>query len=396
MWSPNLSLIFFTDDLILFVEGSPNQAAIILDCLDRFCDASGQAVGYGKSAIFCSKNIDRRTTATISSTLGIPLTQDLGRYLGVPVLHERVTKHTYQDVIDRIDQRLSGWKAKSLTLAGRVTLAQSVLSAIPAYVMQTSVLQGATCEAIDKRIRDFVWGSTKDAKKRWRPSWDRICTPKENGGLGLLLARELNRAFMTKLAFTFFQNEDLLWVRILQSKYFHTTSDGLQLKKSVPKSDLWRGLYRDWPSMIRGIRSAVRNGKGTLFWSARWIDSGELLMDLIEGDPNSINHDETIADMVGEDGQWDWDRLANHLPSDALDKVVGMSPPRPEAREDEWIWGLEGNGKFSIKSAYCLIRNCTAEQDASLWNRVWNWKGPNKIRHFIWLVAHDRLLTNQA
>ncbi|CAN1774822.1 hypothetical protein LINPERHAP1_LOCUS13106 [Linum perenne] len=71
-------------------------------CLNRFCVASGQAVSFEKSAIFCSKNVDRRIASTISATLGIPLTQDLGRYLGVPVLHERVTKHTYQDVIDEL------------------------------------------------------------------------------------------------------------------------------------------------------------------------------------------------------------------------------------------------------------------------------------------------------
>ncbi|CAN1122260.1 hypothetical protein LINPERHAP2_LOCUS1265 [Linum perenne] len=44
-----------------------------------------------------------------------------------------------------MDKKLSSWKAKSLSLAGRVTLAQSVLSAIPAYAMQTSLLPNTTC-----------------------------------------------------------------------------------------------------------------------------------------------------------------------------------------------------------------------------------------------------------
>ncbi|CAN1319812.1 Putative ribonuclease H protein At1g65750 [Linum perenne] len=26
--------------------------------------------------------------------------------------------------------------------------------------------------------------------------------------------------------------------------------------------------------------------------------------------------------------------------------------------------------------------------------RVWNWKGPNKIRHFLWLVSHNKIMTN--
>ncbi|CAN1819553.1 Putative ribonuclease H protein At1g65750 [Linum perenne] len=28
------------------------------------------------------------------------------------------------------------------------------------------------------------------------------------------------------------------------------------------------------------------------------------------------------------------------------------------------------------------------------WRPVWNWKGPNRIRHFLWFVAHQKILTN--
>ncbi|CAN1177925.1 Putative ribonuclease H protein At1g65750 [Linum perenne] len=29
------------------------------------------------------------------------------------------------------------------------------------------------------------------------------------------------------------------------------------------------------------------------------------------------------------------------------------------------------------------------------WSRLWKWKGPNKIKHFLWLASHKRLLTNE-
>ncbi|CAN1144699.1 hypothetical protein LINPERHAP2_LOCUS14247 [Linum perenne] len=77
------------------------------------------------------------------------MTKDLCRYLGVQVLHARVTAETYQSILDRMDLKLSSWKAKSLALA---TLAQSVLMAIPAHAIQTSVLPTTTCESIDRRI----------------------------------------------------------------------------------------------------------------------------------------------------------------------------------------------------------------------------------------------------
>ncbi|CAN1842100.1 Putative ribonuclease H protein At1g65750 [Linum perenne] len=137
------------------------------------------------------------------SRLSISLTQDLGKYLGVPVLHGKTTLATNQHVIDEMDNKLAGWKAKSLSLGGLVTLAHSVLSAIPAYAMQNSVLPTTTCSEIDRRIHNFIWDTSPGEHKTHLIAWDRICRPKD-GGLDLKSARLLNRAYMTKLAFLFF------------------------------------------------------------------------------------------------------------------------------------------------------------------------------------------------
>ncbi|CAN1840120.1 Putative ribonuclease H protein At1g65750 [Linum perenne] len=51
-------------------------------------------------------------------------------------------------------------------------------------------------------------------------------------------------------------------------------------------------------------------------------------------------------------------------------------------------------GKFSISSAYDIITAANTNTDPSLWKLVWKWKGPNRVKHFLWLVAHNRLLTN--
>ncbi|CAN1799142.1 Putative ribonuclease H protein At1g65750 [Linum perenne] len=71
-----------------------------------------------------------------------------------------------------------------------------------------------------------------------------------------------------------------------------------------------------------------------------------------------------------------------------------MSPPIAGAGEDKITWGLERDGRFSIRSAYLLV---TEEESAALdpiWRLIWRWKGPQRIRQFLWLVAHNRLLTN--
>ena len=58
----------------------------------------------------------------------LPLT-----YLGVPINNKALTDIDWQLLIDKIDKRLQSWKGSLLSLGGRVTLLNSVLSAIPLY-----------------------------------------------------------------------------------------------------------------------------------------------------------------------------------------------------------------------------------------------------------------------
>lgn len=67
---------------------------------------------------------------TISNTLGIEETNDLGMYLGMPTRTSRVTRDTFGYLCEKIDSCLAGWKTKYLSLAGRITLAKSTVTTI--------------------------------------------------------------------------------------------------------------------------------------------------------------------------------------------------------------------------------------------------------------------------
>lgn len=89
----------------------------------------------------------------IRAALGFSVPKDLGTYLGMPLLHTRVSQHTYQNIIDKVKRRLSGWHASLLSLAGRITLAQTILQAIPVYAMQSTSLPIGINLKIDKACR---------------------------------------------------------------------------------------------------------------------------------------------------------------------------------------------------------------------------------------------------
>ncbi|CAN1759813.1 Putative ribonuclease H protein At1g65750 [Linum perenne] len=146
--------------------------------------------------------------------------------------------------------------------------------------------------------------------------------------------------------------------------------------------------------MLRGARSAIRNGKGTAFWSARWVDSGERLIDLVEDADLDINIEDCVADFTTPEGSWDFDKLVQFLPLATVNLVMGMTPPQADRGDDDWVWGIEKDGKFSVKSAYRIVCNLGETKMADPWLSVWKWKGPQRVKLFLWLAVHEKILTN--
>lgn len=89
---PMITHLFFADDLVLFTEASLEKIIVVKDCLERLCASSGQKVSLNKSKLYISDNVDVSCAGYLAQCRGIPLTKDLGRYLGVPSIHGRVLK----------------------------------------------------------------------------------------------------------------------------------------------------------------------------------------------------------------------------------------------------------------------------------------------------------------
>ncbi|CAN1848775.1 Putative ribonuclease H protein At1g65750 [Linum perenne] len=351
-------------------------------------------VSLEKSRVYFSKNTTSPVRRSTCRLLGIAETQDLGRYLGVPVLHGRISKNTYEYIIERIDQKLDGWKRNSLSLAGRVTLATSVLNALPSYAMQTSTLPASILKSIDSRIRSFVWGGSKDERKIHLVSWDVVCRPTSQGGLRLRKAKELNEAFLMKLGWHILKHPEKLWVRVMTSKYLKEVDEVISIRRKNWGSALWRGIRRVWPTLRNSCQKSIRDGKSTSFWFDAWLDSGITLADFSTKDLDEDEKDRLVAEATDDNGDWDWRFLSNYLPPQCILQVAGMQSPKLESGEDDLIWGPDQNGQFSIKSAYEVLATTRTKENGLLWKTVWNWSGPNHVRFFLWLTAHNRLLTN--
>jgi len=268
----------FADDVVLFGEASREQAQLVQDCLHEFCSASGQRVSMLKSNIYFSPNTNAAVVAEVCNILSMKQTDNFGRYLGVPAINGQVTKELFQGVVTRVDSRLAGWKTKCLSLAGRITLIKSTITAITAYVMQSARLPRSVCDDLDKKIRRFLRGGTALEKKPHLVAWGTVIQDKEHEGLGVLSMRQLNMAFLMKLNWRLKTQPHTLWARILQEKYGRGRDlEGLAGRR-VSGSNVWRGIMDTIDLTSKGMGMAIGDGRLTNFWTHKWLD-GTLLLD---------------------------------------------------------------------------------------------------------------------
>jgi len=137
---PTISHLFFVDDLVLFAKADYINCSAIRDVLDDFCNMFGQTISEAKSRVFFSPNVDRDTRESLCDILGFVSTPNLGKYLEIPIKHASTSSQDYNFILDRVKQKLAGWKANLLLMASRAILIQASTMAVPSYVMQSAHL----------------------------------------------------------------------------------------------------------------------------------------------------------------------------------------------------------------------------------------------------------------
>ncbi|CAL1353594.1 unnamed protein product [Linum trigynum] len=390
---PPLSHLFFADDLILFAEAEGAQIKVIKQCLDEFCLSSGQRVNYSKSAIFVSANIDRRIARRLANRVGIPLTVDLGRYLGVMAIHDRVTKTIYQDLFLRIQRKLAPWKAKHLSLASRITIVKSISASIPIYPMQTELLPMSTCKTLDRMNRSFIWEDTDDRRRLHLVGWPQLLLHKNDGGLGIRPTRNVNLAMLAKGGWRLLQEKDTLWVQLARSKYGKGRDNLDILRNSQGSSFTWKSFAKAASLVKQGCAWNIHKGNKTKFWADIWIAQVPL-QELATGTIPEEDRDAKVADFVDEEGRWKVEKFTNILPPEIQHQITAVAVDHMAAEDDTIFWQNTSDGKFSTKSAFCMLQHAPNHQDQRLWKNIWQLPVPERVRCFIWLVAHERISCN--
>ena len=157
----------------------------MIKCIEEFYRAFGLKIGVAKSKLFVSPNVNNAIARSLSTLSSILLTNNLGTYLGVSIVHGRVTKNIYAHLVNKVLKKLADWKDKVLSQASRRTLIQSTTNSIPLHTMQTVLLPLGICKKLDQINCNFLWGGSAKASRNHLMSWDKVCQPKFRGGFGI-------------------------------------------------------------------------------------------------------------------------------------------------------------------------------------------------------------------
>ena len=236
-----ISHLAYADDILIFTQANVRPVRELKRCLADYEAASGQLINLAKSNFYIAENHEERAEI-IQREGGFSRGTFPFLYLGVPIYRGAKRTDMFLFVREKIAKRIIGWAHRHLSFGGRLTLIKSTLEAIPIHLFQAIEPTNGALKQLDQMLARFFWGSTNEMRRTHWISWEQICLPTAEGGLGIRKFKEVLRAFSIKLWWKFRENNSL-WAMYLNNKYCCRTSP---LTSSVPSrcSATWRRLSK--------------------------------------------------------------------------------------------------------------------------------------------------------
>lgn len=132
----------------------------------------------------------------------------------------RRKKKAFNRIKDQVRRQIEGWKGKLLSIAGREILIKAVAQATMTYTMSCFKLLDSLCKKLNSMLSQFWWGQRDKERKTTWTSWESLCTPKSESGMGFKDLWAFNMALVAKQGWRLKQNPDSLTHRVFKAKYF--------------------------------------------------------------------------------------------------------------------------------------------------------------------------------
>ncbi|GKU93217.1 hypothetical protein SLEP1_g6825 [Rubroshorea leprosula] len=346
-----VSLLQFADDtVILGTADSENVFAVktILRCFELM---SGLRINFSKSSVV-GYNVSERWIKGAASVLHCGVGETSFMYLGLPIGGKIRCKKMWEPILKKFRAKLVIWKSSTLSFGGRITLLNSVLSAIPIFYMSLFLMPNCVVSELISIQRAFLWGGAELKRRIPWVKWDYICFSKRKGGLGVSDLCRKNWALLGKWWFRLGDGVEGLWKKVVWEKYYGGREEvDITALESVRVSRIWRDIIsigqrsgRLQDMLVKGFKWGVGEGCRVGFWRSVWVGE-KALRDLC---PRlfqlAINKEGLVSEMevglkVGVEDWWQW----IHVPDGKYGvKQAYEFLESTESILNDWMWGVAG------------------------------------------------------
>lgn len=266
---PVISHLLFADDSFLFMRSAENEFLAMKDILSVY--EKKMRPKHQKSEVIFSSNVPQASCQALANILGVTQRLGAGKYLGLPSLVGRNRKTTFSFIKDRVWDKISSWKSKTLSMAGREVLIKSVVQATLSYYMSMYLIPPSLGDEIQRMMNSFFWGSSQRNNRgiNWL-DWDKLTIPKKFGGMGFRNIYAFNLAMLAKQAWKFIDCPDALVSRIFKARYY-PNCDFLDAKLGPNPSYCWRSLWLTQNLLKEGTCWCIGSGHTINVIGSPWL-----------------------------------------------------------------------------------------------------------------------------
>ncbi|XP_021996985.1 uncharacterized protein LOC110894117 [Helianthus annuus] len=381
--------LFFADDLFIFSRGEIASARCIMNSLNSFTKMSGLLPSVNKSTVFFS-NVPSFVKTAILNIMPFAEGSLPVRYLGVPLISTRLLYKDCDVLVEKFEKRIMHWQNKLLSFAGRLQLIISVLSSLHVYWSSVFILPSRVILNLEAMMRNFLWSQDSAFQKgRAKASWNSVCVPKYEGGLGIRRIGDVNKALMSSHIWSILSRRNSLWVEWIHSYRLKGKSFWAC---NVPSNCCWswRKILQTRQDVRNFVWSEVGNGAKTSAWFDSWSHLGPLNQII---SPRAIanagfNMDSKFSDIYSN-CTWRWPAAWR----DIFPVLIQLDQLTFDSnKEDKLLWRSGDQFReFSSAGVWDSIRH--RELDVEWCPIVWFSQCIPRHAFLMWLIMRRKLLT---